>query len=40
MAFRYAFEEVLAKLADEGGLAGLNEDGTNIQYNKFRNIPV
>ena len=40
MAFRYAFEEILAKLSDEGGLAGLNEDGTNIQYKNFRNIPV
>jgi phosphatidylethanolamine-binding protein (PEBP) family uncharacterized protein len=40
LAFRYAFEEVLAKLSDEGGLSGLNEDGTNIQYKKFRNIPV
>ena len=40
MAFRASFEEVLAKLADEGGLAGLNEDGTNVQYKYFRNIPV
>jgi hypothetical protein len=38
--FRSAFEEVLAKIAEEGGLAGLNEDGTQIIYNKFRNIPV
>ena len=38
--FRTAFEEVLAKLSDEGGLAGLNEDGTNKRYNKFINIPV
>ena len=40
MAYRSAFEEVLAKLLDEGGKAGLNEDGTNIQYTNFRNIPV
>ena len=40
MAFRYSFEEALAKISDEGGASGLNEDGTNIQYRKFRNIPV
>ncbi len=40
MAFRSAFEEVLAILSDEGGLSGLNEDGTNVQYKKFRNIPA
>lgn len=39
MAYRSAFEEVLAKLSDEGGLAGLNEDGTSVQFRKFRNIP-
>jgi hypothetical protein len=38
--FRSSFEEVLAKIADEGGAAGLNEDGTQIIYKKFRNIPV
>jgi len=37
--FRTAFEEVLAKISDEGGLSGLNEDGTQKIYNKFRNIP-
>lgn len=39
MAFRESFEEVQSKLFDEGGAAGLNPDGTNIQYKNFRNIP-
>lgn len=39
MAFRSAFEEVLSKISDEGGLSGLNEDGTQKQYKNFRNIP-
>ena len=39
MAFRAAFEEVLAKMSDEGGAAGLNEDGTRKDYKQFRNIP-
>ena len=39
MAYRTAFMEVLAQLSDEGGAAGLNEDGTNVQYKNFRNIP-
>lgn len=41
MAYRYAFEEVLAKLSDEGGSGGVDpETGANIRYNNFRNIPV
>ena len=40
MAFRSAFEEVLSKIADEGGASGLNEDGTQKRYKKFINIPV
>ena len=41
MAYRYAFEEALAKISDEGGAAGIDpETGMNIQYKKFRNIPV
>lgn len=40
MAYRSAFEEVCAKLADEGGAAGVNPDGTNKQFNRFINIPV
>ena len=39
MAFRAAFEEVLSKMAGEGGEAGLNEDGTRKEYKRFRNIP-
>ena len=39
MAFRSAFEEMLAKVAGEGGASGLNEDGTQKQFNKFINIP-
>ena len=38
-AFRNSFEEVLARLSDEGGLSGLNEDGTTKQYKNFYNIP-
>lgn len=38
--FRQSFEEILAKIASEGGAAGMNEDGTLKKYNKFRNIPV
>ena len=41
MAFRYAFEEILAKISDEGGADGIDpETGKNIQYRYFRNIPV
>ena len=39
MAYRYAFEEVLAKIADQGGADGLNEDGTQKRYRNFINIP-
>ena len=39
LAFKTAFEEILAKLADEGGADGLNEDGTSKVYKFFRNIP-
>ena len=38
--FRSAFEEILAKIADEGGANGLNEDGTQKRYNRIINIPV
>ena len=38
--FRQAFEEVLGKISDEGGLAGMNPDGSLKKYNKFINIPV
>ena len=39
LAYKTAFEEVLAQIADEGGAGGLNEDGTNKQYKFFINIP-
>lgn len=38
--FLRAFEDVLSRISDEGGLSGMNEDGTLKQYKKFRNIPV
>ena len=38
-AFKYAFEEILAKIAGAGGKAGLDEYGNPIKYKKFRNIP-
>lgn len=38
-AFREAFLGMLSKIADEGGMDGLNEDGTQKQYKYFRNIP-
>lgn len=40
MAYRASFMDMLAKLSDGGGKAGLNEDGTQVKYRKFRNIPV
>lgn len=39
MAYRAAFEEMLAKLADMGGKGGLNEDGSMKRYRNFINIP-
>ena len=35
-----SFDELLSKISDEGGLSGLNEDGTRKVFNKFINIPV
>ena len=40
MAYRNAFEEICARMADEGGAAGLNADGTSKQYKNFINIPL
>jgi hypothetical protein len=40
MQYRSAFEETLAKIADSGGADGLNEDGTQVRYKNFRNIPT
>ena len=39
-AYYENFMQVLSQLSDEGGAAGLNEDGTNVQYRNFLNIPV
>ena len=38
--FLRRFEEILGQIADEGGAAGLNEDGTRKRFNRFVNIPV
>jgi hypothetical protein len=38
-AYYEAFMMLLSQLSDEGGLGGLNEDGTSKQYKKFINIP-
>ena len=39
MAFRSSFEEMLGKLASQGGKNGLDEDGNPKKYKKFMNIP-
>lgn len=40
-AYYENFMMILSQLADEGGAAGIDpETGANIQYKKFRNIPV
>ena len=39
MAYRESFESLLSRLADAGGKAGLNEDGTQKKYRNFINIP-
>jgi hypothetical protein len=39
MAYRYSFEQMLSQVADEGGMAGLNEDGSRKRYRNFINIP-
>ena len=39
MQYKYAFEELLGKLAGMGGKNGLDEDGNPIKYKNFRNIP-
>ena len=38
-AFRQSFEDMLSRVYNSGGLAGLNEDGTQKQYRNFINIP-
>jgi hypothetical protein len=39
MAYRSAFEQMLAKLADMGGKNGLDENGNMKKYRNFINIP-
>lgn len=39
-AFREAFLSMLSMVSDQGGMNGLNEDGTQVKYKNFRNIPV
>ena len=38
-AYRESFERMLSMVADEGGLAGLDENGNPRQYKQFFNIP-
>lgn len=41
MAYRNAFLELLSRLADGGGKAGLDEEtGAQVKYKKIINIPV
>lgn len=40
MAYLNAFNEIIAKIVDEGGASGINEDGSRKKFNKFINIPV
>lgn len=39
MAYKYAFEELLGRLAGAGGKNGMNEDGSLKKYRNFINIP-
>ena len=39
MQFRYAFEEMLSRIAGDGGADGLNADGSMKKYKNFINIP-
>ena len=39
MAYYQAFQETLVRIAGEGGIDGLNADGSQKQYRNFRNIP-
>ena len=39
MAYYNAFMEILAKISDEGGASGLDENGNQIVFRNFRNIP-
>ena len=39
MQYRYAFEEMLGRLASQGGKNGLDDDGNPKKYKNFINIP-
>lgn len=39
MAYRSAFEEILSKISGEGGENGIDENGNQIIYRNFFNIP-
>ena len=39
MAYRNAFEEMISQILGMGGKGGLNEDGSQIKYTNFINIP-
>lgn len=39
MAFRQRFELLLSRIADSGGKAGFNADGSRVKYRNFFNIP-
>lgn len=39
-SYRNSFLEMLAKVADEGGAAGIDENGKQKTYKNFINIPV
>ena len=38
--FRNSFLSLLSQISGEGGAEGMNEDGSLVKYDKFRNIPV
>lgn len=38
--FLRGFQDVLATISDEGGLDGLNPDGTRKKFNRFINVPT
>lgn len=37
--YRNAFEEMLARVTGQGGIDGINPDGTQRRYRNFYNIP-
>lgn len=40
MVYRSAFDEMIAKITDEGGASGVNEDGSRKVVKNFYNIPT